>query len=167
VQIAIPRGIGVTGVGAFVGWGSGAVDLDSIILSAGTWKSPEPGASLELPASDFFHAGYTMPEARSVTLRAKYEPSSIVFYGPKLPLEMGTYSIEFVFDSPASAGTLLGQYNIRWNGNETGNWTPVLAGSRATSTFAQKDNRAFFLAFNFARAADVTVRKVMLKRNTP
>ena len=167
VPIAIPAGSGVTGVGTFVGWGSGAVDLDSVILSAGTWMSPEPGASLEWPASDFFHAGYTLPEARSVTLRAKYEPSSIVFYGPKLPLEIGAYSVEFVFDSPAPAGTLLGQYNIRWNGNETGNWTPVLAGRRATSTFEQKDNRAFFLAFNFTRAADVTVRKVILKRITP
>jgi len=162
--IPISMGSGVAGVGAVFSWAEGAVDLDSIILTAGDWMSPEPGASLELPASDFFHAGYTHPEERSVTLRANYEPSSIVFYGPKLPLEAGVYSIELVFDTPATAGTLLGEFNIRWRGDETDHWTPVEAGARAIRQFEQKDNRAFFLAFSFQRSADVTIRKVVLRR---
>lgn len=163
-RISIPEGTGVAGVGAVVGWADGAVELDSIILAAGDWASPAPGTRLELPASDFFHAGYSRQEDRSITLRANYEPSSIVFYGPKLPLDAGLYAIELVFDSPAAAGTLLGQYNIRWSGDESQDWTPVVAGARATSRFVQKDNRPFFLAFRFERSADVTMRKVIVIR---
>jgi hypothetical protein len=164
VGIALPAGSGVAGVGAVVAAADGSVELDSIILSAGEWKSPEPGSRLELSASDFFHAGFTRPDGRSVTLRANYEPSSIVFYGPKLPLDVGRYSIELVFESPASAGTLLGNFNIRWRGDEMDNWVPVVSGTRAVSEFDQKDNRAFFLAFNFQRAADMTIRKIILIR---
>ena len=163
-SLPIPAGVGVTGVGAVVGWGEGVVVVDSIILAAGDWVSPVPGASLEWPASAFFHAGYTHPETQSVTLRAKVEPSSIVFYGPKLPLDAGLYDIELVFDSPAAAGTGLGQYNIRWRGDETQPWTPAVAGSRAISQFRQNDNRPFFLAFQFARSADMTITKVVLSR---
>jgi len=163
-KISIPSGHEVTGVGAVVGWARGKIDLDSIILSAGDWRGPAPGARLELAASDFFHAGFSRPEEGSVTLRANYEPDSIVFYGPKLPLETGFYSIELVFDSPAVKGTELGQFNIRWNGDESGNWTPVVAGGEAIGRFEQKDNRAFFMAFHFQRAADVTIRKVILSR---
>jgi len=163
-SLSIPSGAGVAGVGALVGWMEGVVELDSIILAAGDWASLAPGASLELPASDFFHAGFTRTESRSVTLRANYEPDSIIFYGPNLPLEAGTYSVELVFESPASAGTILGKYNIRWRGNETENWTPVVAGVRAFSRFVQKDNRPFSLDFDFERSADVTIRKVILIR---
>ncbi len=163
-NVSIPPGIGVTGVGAVVRWAEGSVAVDSIILAAGDWMSPKPGSSLELPASEFFHAGFTQPKSRSVTLRARYEPSSIVFYGPKLPLEPGVYSVELVFDSPGLAGALLGHYNIRWRGDETGGWTPVLAGVRAIYEFEQKDNKPFFLAFKFLRVADVTIRKVILTR---
>ena len=163
-SIPIPEGRGVAGVGAVFSWADGTVELDSIILAAGDWKSPAPGTILELPASDFFHAGYTRPDERSVTIRAKYEPSSIVFYGPKLPLEIGDYRIELVFDSPAKSGTVLGEFNIRWNGDEVDHWTPVVAGARAVYPFVQKDNRPFFLAFNFQRAADVKIKKVVLSR---
>jgi hypothetical protein len=164
VSLAIPTGSGVAGVGAVVESADESVELDSIILSAGEWKSPEPGSRLELPASDFFHAGFTRSDGKSVTFRAKYEPSSIVFYGPKLPLDVGRYSIELVFESPAKEGTLLGEYNIRWRGDEADNRVPVVSGTRAVSEFDQKDNRAFSLAFNFQRTADVTIRKIILIR---
>jgi hypothetical protein len=162
--LAIPAGSGVAGVGAVVGWGAGAVALDAIILAAGDWVCPAPGESVEWPASAFFHAGYSDPGNQSVTLRAKVEPSSIVFYGPKLPLDAGLYAIELVFESPAAAGTDLGQFNIRWRGDETQHWTPVVAGGRALSQFKQNDNRPFFLAFQFARNADITISKVVLTR---
>ena len=162
--LAIPAGSGVAGVGAVVGWGAGAVALDAIILAAGDWACPAPGKSVEWPANAFFHAGYSHPGNQSVTLRAKVEPSSIVFYGPKLPLDAGLYAIELVFESPAAAGTDLGQFNIRWRGDETQHWTPVVAGARALSQFKQNDNRPFFLAFQFARNADITIRKVILTR---
>jgi hypothetical protein len=122
------------------------------------------GQSVELPAACFFHAGQTDRKGKWVTLRAAYEPDSIVFYGPKLPLEPGTYSAELIFDSPASIGTLLGQINIRWEGNETGHWAPVRQGLPAVAHFTQKDNRPFFVAFEFLRTADIRIRCVELTR---
>jgi hypothetical protein len=164
IKVGIPVGVGVAGVGGVVGWEAGSVELDAAILTAGEWEWPLPGASVELPARDFFHAGHTSGDGRSVTLRAKYESSSIVFYGPKLPVAIGDYQIELVFETPAPAGTVLGEFNIRWRGDEAGGWTPVVAGAAASCRFTQKENRPFMLAFNFQRAADMTIRKVVLTR---
>jgi len=119
---------------------------------------------LDLPAICFFHAGYSALDGSSVTLRANYEPGSIVFYGPKLPLDAGAYSIELVFNSPAPTGIVLGQFNIRNRGDETGKWTPVISGAKAAAVFEQNDNRPFFLAFEFFRAGDVMIERVVLKR---
>ena len=142
----------------------GTVDLDSAILGAGDWKGPALGETLTLPAVCFFHAGYTEKDFGSVMFRKRYEPDAIVFYGPKLPLEKGRYSAEIVFESTAASGTVLGQFNIRWRGNETEHWTAVTPGSRAVTVFDQKDNQPFFVAFRFSREADVRVRSVLIKR---
>jgi len=163
-NVAIPPGTGAGGVGAVFGRIEGTADLDSAILMAGDWSSPVPGASLDLPAICFFHAGYSALDGSSVTLRANYEPGSIVFYGPKLPLDAGKYSIELIFTSPAPTGIVLGQFNIRNRGDETGKWTPVISGAKAAAVFEQNDNRPFFLAFEFFRAGDVMIERVVLKR---
>ncbi len=163
-KVAIPTGAGVAGVGAAVSWAEGRVELDSAILAGGDWSSPAPGQSVEWPAVCFFHAGASDRQGRWVELRAAYEPDAIVFYGPKLPLDPGTYSVELLFDSQAPAGTLLGQFNIRWAGNETDHWVPVKQGLPAVARFEQKDNRSFFVAFEFLRAADIRIRSVVLTR---
>jgi len=160
----VPTGSPAGSVGALVSWDGGLVDLDMALLMAGDWSSPQPGQRIELPASNFFHAGYTDPAGASVTLRAAYEPDSIVFYGPKLPLETGRYSIELVFDSPAPAATVLGRFNLRWSGQEEGGWVPVLKGKQAVAVFEQTTNLPVFLAFEFMRAADIRIRSVVLTR---
>jgi len=163
-KAGLPSGAGAAGVGAVFAWDDGSVDIDMAFLMAGDWAGPEPGESLELPAANFFHAGYTDGAGEWVVFRAAHEPDSVVFYGPKLPLETGRYSAELVFDSPAPAGTVLGQFNIRWLGREDSAWIPVKKGSRAVAVFQQPSNVPFFLAFEFFRAADIRVRSVMLKR---
>jgi hypothetical protein len=163
-KVDIPAGAGAAGVGAVFTRAKGAVNLDQAILTAGDWQSPAPGERIELPAACFFHAGHTDRKGEWVTLRAAYEPQSIVFYGPKLPLEKGTYSAGLVFESEAPAGTLLGRFNIRWDGNETEGWTHVTVGLPSVLTFEQKDNRPFLVAFEFLRAADVRIRSVILVR---
>jgi hypothetical protein len=160
----VPAGSTAGSVGALVAWEGGSVDLDMALLMAGDWRSPQPGQRIELPASNFFHAGYTDPAGESVTLRAAYEPDSIVFYGPKLPLEAGRYSLELVFDSPAPSGTVLGRFNLRWSGQEEGGWVLAVKGKRAVAVFEQKTNLPFFLAFEFLRAADIRIRSVGLTR---
>lgn len=163
-KVEVPTGVRLGSVGALLGWESGSVDLDMGLLVAGDWSSPERGQRIELPASNFFHAGYTDKAGECVILRAAYEPDSIVFYGPKLPLEAGRYFIELVFDSPSPPGTPLGRFNMRWSGREERDWMPVLNGSPAAGVFEQESNLPVFLAFEFLRAADIRIRKVILTR---
>ena len=142
----------------------GCVDLDSAILCNGLMESPRAGETLELPASCFFHAGYTKRDFSGVVLRKDYEPDAIVFYGPKMPLDKGRYAVEFSLDSPAQAGTLLGQFNIRGSGEDAVSWVPVRAGSSSRCIFEQKANRTVLISFDFWRAADITIRRVLLTR---
>lgn len=163
-SIGIPGEAAGGGVSAQFTWGDGTVDLDKALLTAGEWEAPAVGAKVTLPAACFFHAGYTDKSLEWVVLRAAYEPDSIVFYGPKLPLEKGRYAATLVFESDAPAGTLLGQINIRWTGAEDQGWVPVRQGSPSVVRFEQKENLPFFLAFEFHRSADIRIRSVELSR---
>ncbi len=144
---------------------SGNVDADSAILGAGEWKGIQPGESLSLPAACFFHAGYTERDFSGVILRRACEPDAIVFYGPKLPLDKGEYSAEIIFETSSPAGTVLGQFNPRWRGDEEENWTQVISGSRAVNMFIQKENEPYFLAFRFIREADMKIKNVLISRS--
>jgi len=100
----------------------------------------------------------------SVIFRKDYDPVSVVFYGPMLPLEKGLYRIEMDFSSEAGPGTDLGRFNIRRRGDEEKDWTAVVAGKPACHTFEQKENLPFYLAFLYERNADMQINKVSLTR---
>ena len=145
-------------------WTSGAVDLDTASLVAGTWIGPAPGETLDLPATCFFHAGYTAPDLQSVVLRKDFEPAQAIFYGPALPLEPGDYLLELFLESAAAHGTRLGRLFLRGLGGGEKEQIAVAAGEPAKLAFCQADNLPFSLAFEFERAADLTVRSVRLTR---
>ncbi len=143
---------------------SGSVDIDIILLTAGVWQCPSTGQSIDIPAPCFFHAGYTDMKTGSVVLRKDYDPAEQVFYGPKLPLDKGCYEIEFVYDTDAKPGTLLGRFGCRICGHENNEWVDVNAGSGATYKWVQKQNVPIFMAFWFLRNADIAIRKVTIKK---
>ena len=163
-KVGIPSKKESTPVDAVLSLESGNVDVDSAILGAGEWKGVQPGESLSLPAVCFFHAGHTERDFSGVVFRKVYESDAIVFYGPKLPLEKGKYSAEVVFETASPAGTVLGQFNARWRGDEEQGMTPVISGSRAVSEFIQKGNEPYFLAFRFIREADLKISRVVISR---
>ena len=141
------------------------MDLDSTYLSAGDWTGVAVGETLELPAACFFHAGYTERDFGSVVLRKNYEPAeAIVFYGPRLPLDKGKYSAEFMFESPALAGAVLGRFGVLRPGGQEGQSIPVTAGSPAVAAFEWNENKPVNLGFVFLRTADVRIRCVLLTR---
>lgn len=142
----------------------GKADVDTIILAAGTWKSPEPGETLEIPAACFFHAGYINRENDSVVLLKDYDPKSLVFYGPKLPLEKGRYKIELVVESNAPKLTLLGQFNIRGKHSDPIHWVPVVAGMYAGTEYVHDHNLPVYLEFLYPANADIEIRSVVFKR---
>lgn len=163
-RIAVTSATPVKTCGAWLIWEGDKVEIDRAVLAARDWHGLASGASVELPAISFFHAGHSDPSWGGVTLRAAYEPDSIVFYGPKLPLEKGRYSAQIQFSSPAAKGTPLGRFNSRWTGQEETGWGVVRQGEPARLEFEQKENVPFFLAFEFFREADITIQRVVLKR---
>jgi hypothetical protein len=142
----------------------GNIDLDTALLAAGTWHPPAAGESLTLPAPCFFHAGYTDTRMGEVVLLKDWEPDSIVFYGPKMPLERGQYRVELTFSTDAPKGTALGEFNMRVRETDESNWTPVLAGETADCSYEHKYNLPVFLAFRFVRNADMRIRTVSFTR---
>jgi hypothetical protein len=162
--VPLQAGVGFGRLGLRLENRAGAVDLDLALLTAGDWRSPRLGETVTLPPSCFFHAGYTAPDLSSIVLRKDYDPVAIVFYGPMLPLEAGVYELELTCAAQAPAGTLLGKFNTRWTGREDEGWTWVRTGAPARRRFIPPSNLPFFLAFVFARNADVEINGVNLTR---
>lgn len=163
-RVAIPQGADVNSAGAVVSWQKGSIEPDRALLTAGDWPTLTPGDRIELPAACFFHAGHMDRRGEWVTLRAAYEPHSIVFYGPKLPLDPGSYSVELEYECDAAGGAVLGRLYARWAGPETDTWAAVEQGSPAVLQFQQADNRPFFVAFEFLRDSDIRIRSVIVTR---
>ncbi len=155
------------------GWGTialklerqqGTVDIDTVLLAAGRWESPAIGQTLSIPAPCFFHAGFINRGDDSVVLRKDHDPGGLDFYGMKLPLEKGTYRVEFIFNSPAADNTLLGQFNIRRRANDPVKWTAVTVGRPAVFKFTQDENLPLYLEFLFLRHADIAIHRVLFTR---
>lgn len=163
-RVPIPTQSGSHRVGAVIRLDRGRADVDGLILKCGDWSGPAPGTSLEIPAVCFFHAGYTAPDFQGIVLRKDYDSNGVVFYGPKLPLEQGKYTLEMEFDTQAPGDTPLGRLNVRWRDSDDQNAIPVIAGSRAVCVFQQTNAVPFFMAFEYQRTADMTIRQVRLTR---
>ncbi|MBU0715908.1 MAG: YfhO family protein [Verrucomicrobia bacterium] len=142
----------------------GMADLDAALLTAGDWKELLPGASRRLPATCFFHAGYSDPVRNAVILRRDRDPAAAIFYGPKLPLAAGAYVVELLFTSAATRGTLLGFCNVRVNDRDERNQVQVMAGQRARIAHCQPDNRPINLVFVYNRNADMEIEGVLITR---
>ncbi|MBN1269119.1 MAG: hypothetical protein JXB04_05985 [Kiritimatiellae bacterium] len=142
----------------------GSADVDMALLAAGDWLSLGPGESARIPADRFFHAGWSDPETGAVHFRKDYEPTWIVFYGPKQPLERGTYEASLDFSSPATAGTEIGRVNVRLRESDPVTWHPLRAGEPWRVRFTQEDHLPVSLELYFTREADMTVRAVTFTR---
>ena len=81
---------------------AGECMVDEILLTAGEPLALEPGQTLDIPAADFFHAGFSKPDG-SVVFRQGRDPLGVVLYGPDLPLAPGEYEITAHSDAPNGA----------------------------------------------------------------
>jgi hypothetical protein len=146
-------------------WQGGAVEIDTILLTAGRWDTePDVGETISIPAPCFFHAGYINPASDSVILRRERDPQALIFYGPKLPLTPGRYRAELHYSSVAPSGTPTGQFNIRQRSTDPIYWTPVFAGHPATAEFDLPDNFPFHLELLFNGQADLKIHRVDFTR---
>ncbi len=164
LEVPLPRITGCPRVALRIELAGGVVDADLAVLAAGEWPALQPGATLEIPAAEFFHGGYTDLQDESVVLRTAYDPEAIIVYGPKLPLPPGTYRFSLYHDSGAAPGTELGRFNVRQREDDERGWVPVLAGETAHGFHVQEANLPVHLAFVFNRNADMRVRKIVITR---
>lgn len=142
----------------------GHVDFDTATIIYGDWKAPDIGETLILPAFTFFHAGFTTDDFESIQFRADYEPDTVIFYGPKLPLPAGAYRLEMIFNSTAPDGTVLGQGIIRKQDNTETDGFDVVAGSPAVCSVAHNVDLPFCFGFRFNREADISIRSLHITR---
>lgn len=143
----------------------GAVDVDQFFLAGKTPAMPAAGGSLEMPASAFFHAGFTDAASSSVVLRKDYDPSGSIFYGFNLPLEPGRYRLTLdVAAADASSGPLGKLSVIPVRGKEPVAEVTVAEPGRPSVEFAVTDNHPLRFDFDYSRAADITLQKLTLSR---
>ena len=141
---------------------SGQVDIDTLCLTAGTPFSLAPGESRFLPASAFFHAGFTRQGSQEVELRKQYDPDTTLFYGPYLPLDAGLYQLSFEFRTDAPEGSSLGLLSLR----PSKQFRPVFvtAGRLADATWTQDKNVPLRFEFQYSREANMVIKGLTLTR---
>lgn len=140
----------------------GIVEIDQGLITAGRSLDLDPGADLELPAAAFFRAGFSNPNDGTVSLRMRSEASGIIFYGPHLPLEPGTYRVVLHVESPAPDGTHLGDFSLA--GSSTMPPILVTSGQPAQAEWKQIENIPIRFQFRYSRDADMVIQSVHLFR---
>lgn len=103
---------------------SGEVDLDVLVLSGSEDLLNIPPEGLRLPAAWFFHAGYAGPDGESVFFRPGHDPSSVVWYGPILPLSPGTYRFK-LHTRVEKEGSTVGEIRSGYHREEPAHRLPV------------------------------------------
>ena len=141
----------------------GSVTIDSLILAGGQWHTPTHNTPLEIPASCFFHAGYTDLDDNTVVLRPNYEPADEIFYGPHLPLEQGHYQLTMVFLSEAPAGTQLGELWMHVALKPSQLLGHVRAGEKATFAVDADNNLPVRFGLQYSREAEIRIKQIRIE----
>ncbi len=145
---------------------SGYVEADTGWLIAGDWNpNLSPGETREFTPSDFFRAGRSDAQNPSVMFDPDRDPSDAIFYGPRLPLEPGSYELEWIFQTDAPRGTLLGEVTLRTPAvADASARTRVLSGAATIMRWNQTDNSSVEWAFSYSRVAEVRIERLRLIR---
>ena len=143
---------------------SGRLALDSIILTGGSWKMLLPGESMEMPATAFFHAGYTDPQSGRVVLRHQRDPADVVFYGWRLPAAAGEYEVEVLFQTWASEGVKVGEVVCGNKSEGDAVLAELKPGARAVGRFTRANNMPFQLGVRYTGADTLEISAVRLTR---
>lgn len=165
IFIPLTNPLGSASVEIALAAGSGKLDLDMMLYTAGDAEEFYNADQYELKAPLFFHAGYTDLDANAVVLRPDYEAADYIFYGPRLPFRPGRYEIELNLAADADDGTELGFFEMRVGELVFGPF-PAIAGKVARAEFelASGDNLPTTLYFKYNRSCLVKIGSVRWKR---
>ncbi|MCS6771350.1 MAG: hypothetical protein NZ740_04920 [Kiritimatiellae bacterium] len=142
----------------------GRVDVDTLLLTAGSWKLLEPGESLTLPAPIFFHAGHIDVQSGSVVFIPERDRRGIVFYGPKLPLAPGHYEVRIESETDSNLSGIGGIWIAACpEGQEIGR-AEMRQDPTTSFTVRVPSNQPFLLAFDYRGEGRVALRQIRLTR---
>ncbi len=142
----------------------GVIRADAVLLTAGIWKPPAPGKTLELPAWLFFHAGRTDPATYEVELDPVRDPSGAVFYGLNLPLPAGRYRVAMTYRSEAPFETLLGIFTALGEATKAGETDVTSGTNEAGFHLTQANELPVRLEFRYSRRDAIRIRDVRITR---
>jgi len=163
ISVPLPATVGGRSLSLQVRPRSGSVDADVTGLFMPDTLLPLGGKKISLPAPVFFHAGHTDIERGTVVLSPKRAPAKGVFYGPRVPLEEGSYTITVSYESAAPEGTLLGRFFIRRPRGADAEG-PLVSGLPFRLDYEHPDSLLFSLVFEFAGKAAVEIGTVTLEK---
>lgn len=164
IEIPAPELADTTPLGLkLVGTDSRAVEVDSLLLAAGTWAiAPAVGETITWPAAIFFHAGHLDPASNTVAFQAGAQGGG-VWYGPKMPLAPGTYRLTLAARVAAPPGTRAGALVVSVSSGDLPS-VPVLAGQATEFLLTKSDNLPFNAVFDYAGTVDTTLERLTLTR---
>ena len=143
----------------------GALDFDMALLGSGQWPDLKPGESVRIPAPLFCHAGHITGDRESVLFRPLHDRSGFVFYGPKLPFEAGTYTVDLDITSDAPDGFELGVVHIGIERYPVPDViVPVIAGQDTRATWTQPVNLPFNVVLVYHSTARMEVHGMTFTR---
>lgn len=156
---------------------TGETDLDAALMFSGKWNPPGPGQEMAIPAPLFFHAGHTDPETKHVVLEPGMLPAGYtgfdeefisktrgdrgIIYGPRMPLNEGTYRITVNFSSEATPGTVLGGFYIFSTDYSLMCPTEVVQGKPAAAEFTLKNSLPVSFNFLYSGKGRMTVENIV------
>lgn len=162
-QIQIPVTTDFQNVQMRVTPGDRTLDIDASLIFAGKWNPNGFEGPQVLPAPLFFHAGHTDLETGEVVLSPDREPADVIFYGPKLPMEAGTYKVTLDYQTDAKDGTLIGTMQSRYNPRENQS-ADIIAGKPAEFICIHPTNLRFSLDVKYNRSAVLRIKNVILEK---
>ena len=143
----------------------GQADFCSAFLAAGQPIADYVQQHTPIPAALFFHAGFLDAESGRVTFRQGIDRSGPVFYGPKLPLDTGTYELILNHVSGAATGTQIGLLEIeQLFTSHTFPSASVIGGESTRITFTLDENLPLNVIFHWAGDTDIEIESIVLKR---
>jgi hypothetical protein len=139
---------------------SGDVYIDVALVGPAGWN-PAPTETVDIYPTSFFHAGHTELATQTVHFIPDRDPAAAIFYGPSLPLEPGSYTLELDYSSDAPDGTRLGRFRLRHAGEQAPG-VDVIAGEPAIFPFTTNGTRLLNMEFEYAGTHPVQLGKVLL-----
>ncbi|MFH0908614.1 MAG: hypothetical protein V1929_07620 [bacterium] len=163
-DLASPALQGYESVSVSFDYAGGPVDVDAVMLVAGTWHPLQPGEAFAIPSPCFFHAGHTDIAGSSVVLSKGNVRLGTVLYGPKLPLVPGEYEIDMVIRSGGGAGMDLGTLILTYADGPEIRQSPVKAAVSTRIRFAIDKTLPFMAVFSYNGAADMELGDITIRR---